>query len=208
VVLVPSGFLVVFEKPNRSSLTFTFTACTWRHVEYECFCVPWSSPYFSMGPLWVQVASLLHQQWITDFHWLPLQRDPVLNVVSRKVRGDDGCRGRQQELAERRLVVGNRHAALGWQGKGLRFAKCTTRHPSHPHPPRPIQVFPGSVLLRIGMGPSGPTVPPLTWESEVEAALRDRQPYKLRVHVYQVCGPVPYVLFRGTVRYPGQRRCR
>ncbi len=64
--------------------------------------------------------------------------------------------------------------------------------PLSPRPPRPIQVFPGSVLLRIGMGPSGPTVPPLTWESEVEAALRDRQPYKLRVHVYQVWDPFTY----------------
>ncbi len=25
LVLIPSGFLVVFEKPNRSSFTFTFT---------------------------------------------------------------------------------------------------------------------------------------------------------------------------------------
>ena len=74
---------------------------------------------------------LLSQNWVSDFHWLQLHRDPVYNLVR-------------------------------------------------------VRAYPGSVLVRLGLGLSGATVPSLEWEIEVAAALRERQPYKLRLHLYQV----------------------
>ena len=50
-------------------------------------------PLLFVGHCRVQAASLLLQGWTTEFHWLPLQRDPVLNVVSRKVSLGRHCSG-------------------------------------------------------------------------------------------------------------------
>lgn len=43
---------------------------------------------------------------------------------------------------------------------------------------------PGSVLLRLGLGPSG-SVPSLRWEAEYERALASSRLYQMRLHVFQ-----------------------
>lgn len=46
--------------------------------------------------------------------------------------------------------------------------------------------FPGSVLVRMGLGPIHSYIKNKTkWKDEIQGLLR-REPYELRVHVYQV----------------------